>query len=366
MKFSTGLLRAGPETLEQPDINLNILGTTDDFAVEVAAQAMLEGTRVAFGASPRVQLDWDKLTALVGGAFVLEPITLTNSDVVTRWVPSARGVAITATTAANGTLSWSSQGTWDGTANVSLANGTLNVPDQGLRVEGVHSSFAISSLREMRTERQQPLNFARLAIGKVEVTNAAARFSADGVNRILIDALKARVFGGDVSVGSFALVFPAPDVGVALEFEGVDAGELMRQVEIFKGTVTGKLRGKIPVGLLAGRPYFGEGFLELDPRFPARFSMDARGLFTTDLPTESAKDKVVRLPYEVLEEALGDVEIDTMRIDFFRRDDPGTPIRIEFTGVSDTRRARVPLNIVTRVNGSVPEALNFLFRLATW
>jgi len=365
VKWVTGLLHAGPETLEQPDLEMTILGTVDDFAVEMTVSAMLEGARLAFGASPRVQFDWETLAASAAGSFALEPITLTNSDVVTRWVPAQRGVAVTATMAANGTFSWPKDGAWDGTASLALTDGTFNIPDQGLRIEGVDSTLVISSLRDMRTEREQPFSFARLALGKVEVTNADARFSADGVNRITVDTLKARVFGGDVSVGSFTLEYPAPDVGTALEFEGVDAGELMRQVDIFKGAVTGKLRGRIPVGLLAGRPYFGEGFLELDRRFPARFSMDARGLFTTDLPSQSTKDKVVRLPYEVLEEALGDVAIDTMRLDFFRRDEPGTPIRIEFSGTSDTRRARVPLHIVTRINGSIPEALNFLFRLAT-
>jgi hypothetical protein len=365
LKWMTGLLRAGPERLEQPEIDLTILGTVDDFTVEMTAHAMLEGARLAVGASPRVKFDWDTLAATASGSFALEPITLTNSDVVTRWVPAQRGVAVTATLAANGTFSWQTDGTWDGTANLSLADGTFSVPDQGLRIEGVDTTLVITSLRDMRTAREQPFSFARLALGNVEVTNAAARFSADGMNRITVDTLKARVFGGDVSVGKFTLEYPAPDVGTALEFEGVDAGELMRHVDIFKGTVTGKLRGRIPVGLLAGRPYFGEGFLELDQRFPARFSMDARGLFTTDLPSKTTKDKVVRLPYEVLEEALGDVAIDTMRLDFFRRDAPETPIRIEFSGRSDTQRARVPLHIVTRLNGSIPEAMNFLFRLAT-
>jgi hypothetical protein len=365
LKWMTGLLRAGPETLEQPEIGLTVLGTVDDFNVEMTAHAMLEGARLAASASPRVQFDWDALAASAAGSFALEPITLTSSDVVTRWVPAQRGVAVTATLAANGTFSWPKDGACDGTANLSLADGTFNIPDQGLRIEGVDTTLVITSLREMRTAREQPFSFARLALGNVEVTNADARFSADGMNRITINTLKARVFGGDVSVGSFTLEYPAPDVGTALEFEGVDAGELMRHVDIFRGTLTGKLRGRIPVGLLAGRPYFGEGFLELDPRFPARFSMDARGLFTTDLPSKTTKDKVVRLPYEVLEEALGDVAIETMRLDFFRRDAPETPIRVEFSGRSDTRRARVPLHIVTRLNGSIPEALNFLFRLAT-
>ncbi|MBE2215679.1 MAG: YdbH domain-containing protein [Opitutaceae bacterium] len=364
-KWMTGLLRAGPETLEQPEIDLTIHGTVDDFTVEMAAHAMLEGARLASSASPRVQFDWETLTPSASGWFSLEPITLANSDVVTRWVPAQRGVAVTATVAANGTFSWPKDGAWDGTANLSLSDGTFSVPDQGLRIEGVDTTLVITSLRNLRTEREQPFSFARLALGNVEVTNAVARFSAEGVNRVRVDTLKARVFGGDVSVGSFTLEYPAPDVGTALEFEGVDAGELMRHVDIFKGTVTGKLRGRIPVGLLAGRPYFGEGFLELDRRFPAHFSMDARGLFTTDLPSKTTKDKVVRLPYEVLEEALGDVAVDTMRLDFFRRDAPETPIRIEFSGRSETRRARVPLHIVTRVNGSIPEAMNFLFRLAS-
>ena len=58
------------------------------------------------------------------------------------------------------------------------------------------------------------------------------------------------------------------------------------------------------------------------------------------------------------------MQIRTMRIDLFDRDTPQTPIRIEFSGESNTPRARVPVNLVTNINGSIPEALNFLYRLA--
>ena len=166
-------------------------------------------------------------------------------------------------------------------------------------------------------------------------------------------------------MGSFLLIFPDPDVGVVLEFEGIDAGELVRQLKLFKGSLTGRLRGKLPLGLLAGKPVPGEGYLELDPRYPAVFSMDARGLFTTDLPNKTAKDRAVRLPYELAEEALGNVRIKTLRIDLFRRDHPDTPIRLAFSGESVTPRSMVPIDFVTNVNGSLTEVLNFLVRLAT-
>lgn len=365
LTFYSGILRAGPETIEQPRIEAEISGTLEQFALRATAHALLEGAELAMNGAQEVQFDWTTLVAQGAGTFECEPITLANSDIVTRWVPEARNVAITATATTKGVLHWSSDGNWDGTAEIALTNGTFNHPDQGIRVEGLNTAIAFTSLRDLRTAQQQPISFARLAIGEVEVTNASARFSSHGGDRLVIDTLSARIFGGEVSVGAFALAFPNPDVGTSLEFSGLDAGQLMREVEFFKGTMSGKLRGRLPVGLISGRPFLGEGYLELDPSVPARFSMDARGLFTTDLPNETRKDKMVRLPYEIAEEALGDIAIHAMRVDLFRADTPGTPIRIEFSGESVTPRARVPMNIVTRVNGSVPEALNFLFRLAT-
>ena len=139
------------------------------------------------------------------------------------------------------------------------------------------------------------------------------------------------------------------------------------------------LRQRAPLGLLAGKPILGEGYLELDPRFPAAFSMDATGLFTTDLPDKTPTDKIVRQPYELAEEALRDMSIKTLRIDLFRRELADTPIRLEFSGTSQTQETRVragrlivsresitvPVTIVTNVKGSFSEALNFLMRLAT-
>lgn len=360
----TGILRAGPETIEQPWLEMNLSGGLETCDADLKARALLEGAPVELQLAQRITMDWPTLTAAGAGPFALQPFTLTQSDLVSRWAPSAAGVAVTATLGASGTLTWKSSGEWDGTASVTLANGGMSYPPQALRLEGLNTTVELTSLKNVQTAKDQPLRFGRLAIGDFEVTNGMARFATDGPERLLVSGANARIFGGDVAVGSFMLLFPDPDVGVVVEFEGLDAGQLVRQLEIFQGTLTGKLRGRLPVGLLAGRPIVGEGFLELDPRYPSTFSMDASGIFTADLPGKTTKDKVVRLPYELLEEALGNLTIRQLRVDLFQRDRPETPIRVEFSGESVTPRARVPLNIVTNINGSVAEALNFFLRLA--
>jgi hypothetical protein len=233
-------------------------------------------------------------------------------------------------------------------------------------VDGVEARVAVDSLRWLHMPEGQSVRVARAALGDIEVTDAQAVFHSELANQFHIEGASARLFGGEVRTGSFALFFPDPDVAVDLEMTGIDAGRVVRELKLFNGSMTGRLRGRLPVGLLAGRPIVGQGYLELDPSEPSTFSYDSKGLFTTGLPEGPGfTAQTARLPYELLEEGLTKLTIKTMRVDLFPRDVPNQPARVEFAGESVTPRARVPIEVVANVNGTLAEALEVLLRLAT-
>jgi hypothetical protein len=115
--------------------------------------------------------------------------------------------------------------------------------------------------------------------------------------------------------------------------------------------------------LLAGKPVFGEGLLVLDERFPSTLAYNTHGAFTEGLPEgNSLTAQINRIGYELLEEGLEELTVESMEVRLFDPEFPRTPIRIRVAGKSQTDRAIVPIVLDTNVNGSVAEVLDFVYR----
>ncbi len=365
LSASSGIVRVGVETVEQVTVEGAIRGEPGALEVRGAVGGLLEGAPLKLGLEQRLAVGFAPLRLRGEGRFELEPFVLADSDVVGRWIPEARGVGFGGALEARGSWRIGEDGTWDGEAEATLTDGLVVAPERRLRVEGVASRLRFTSLARLQSAPAQVFGFSRLTVGDLELVEGVARFNTRDPRELEVEDASVGLFGGRVALERVLLRFPSPDAAVVLNFDGLDAGELVRRLDLFQGSVTGRLRGRLPIGLLGGVPVLGQGFLELDPRHPADFAYDARGMFTRGLPTSSLADRINRVPYELLEEGLGGLRIEELRIDLFDRGRPETPIRIEFSGRSETDRATVPLTIVTNVNGTVAEALNLLLRLAS-
>lgn len=359
-----GLVRTGPEIIEQPAVEVALAGPLGALDTNLKLHALVDGAPLDVAANVGLALDIEGGKVDGSGRFVLEPFSLQNSSIASRWAPSAAGVTLGATLAATGQVWSDGAGAWDGAAQVTLQGGQASQPAQRLRVEGIEARVNVDSLASLRMSPGQSLGFSRLAFGDVVVNAALVHFHTQAGDDLIVEDATAQLFGGRASAATFELLFPDPDVAVDLVFENLDASQVVRQLELFRGEMTGRLRGRLPVGLLAGRPILGEGYLELDPNYPARFAYDANGIFTTGLPGgKGVMDQMQRLPYELLEEGLGNLGLHGLRVELFQRDRPDTPIRVVLAGKSVTPRATVPIEIEMNVNGTVAEALNLLMRL---
>lgn len=363
LTLNAGIVRSGPETMEQPTVELAFGGDLATQDLSAKASALLEGTPLKFTAQQHL-VRADQGPAIKGeGTFALEPFTLANSDVVSRWVPAMRGLAISGTVAARGAVQYASDGTWDGSVAVNLTKGVVNYPVQKLRGEGVTADIEIQSLAAMRTAPGQRVGIARLLFGDIVARDVVAHFRTASSSVVHIEDVSLGVFDGVITAEPFSLYFPDPDVALDLRMQELDANQLVRTFDLFGGTLTGRLRGRLPIGLLAGRPIIGEGFLELEENHPATFSFDTGGLFTSGLPDRTIVEQLNRQPYELLEDGLKNLQLQRFRIDLFRRDRPGTPVEMVFGGTAHTRRADVPITIDVHVNGSMAELIDRVLQL---
>ena len=363
LALNAGIMRAGPEVVEQAKVTAEVAGSLEALTVQAQVEGLLEGSPLRFTTRQDVRLDPITFAPDANGTFTLAPFALAYSDVLDRWAPEAAGLVVSGRLHADGTTRLAADGTWDGTARVALADGLAIQAAQDLRVDGISIDVAIESLANLRTAPGQKVDVSRVTLGDIVVSDAMLRFRTAGPSVVHIEAAGFSVFDGRVTAEPFSLYFPDADVALDLRMRDLDAGALVRTFDLFNGSLTGRLQGRLPIGLLAGRPIIGEGFLELQPEYPARLSFDAGGLFTKGLPNRSMIEKINRLPNELLEEGLANLQLRHFRIDLFKRERPDRPIQILLGGTARTPRADVPLELTVNLFGSMSEVVDMLLQL---
>ncbi len=360
LRTRAGNLRMGPETIEQPALQVDLAGNLQAQRVTARANALLDGAPLVVQARQDLATDIAAATVRGQGTFEVEPFSLAHSDIAGRWSPGLKGLNLSASIAAEGTVHFASDGAWDGTAHARLTDGVLTYPDPEVRLDGLFADVAVDSLASMRTRAGQRLGFAQLALADTVVSDAWLLFRTDSASVVHVEGAGFGAFDGVVTAEPFSLYFPDPDVALDLHMRDLDAGKLVRTFDLFDGTLTGRLQGHLPLGLLAGKPILGEGFLELQPEYPAHLSVNAGGLFTSGLPDRTALEKINRLPHELLEDGLSNLQLRHFRIDLFRRDRPDRPIEMLLGGTAHTPRADVPIELKVNLNGSTSEVIDML------
>lgn len=362
--FDLGVVRAAGERVEQVHGDFRLSNGISSLDLVGRFGAIVEGSQLYLDLAEQVSLDWDAITFSANGVFSFPAFVVSNSDWVGRRYSQFAGMIIGGSASGHGNLRFDSSGDWDADAYVSMSEGSVNYPKGSLKVFGLEADLSIDSVRELTTAPGQAVRFKELSVGNLAISDGAAAFRLNGPDQIFVEGIGLGIFGGSIATGKFSLFLPDPDLAVNLVVTDVDLGQLVEHFELFDGEMTGRLTGRVPIGLLAGQLVFGEGFLRLDDKYPATLVYRTRGAFTRGLPSGSGwSAQINRLPYELLEEGLESLDVESVEVRLFNRAFPETPIRIEVRGRSLTDRADVPIILDNNINGSVAEVLDFLYRL---
>jgi len=368
VNLCAGIVRIGPETINQFILESSLDGTFDRLDTNTTASLLFENEPVAISLLQSFDRTGSRLVS--HGQYAIEGINLLSSDLLSRYVDSLGDSTLSAQIALEGETEWNGQAA-DASARIQIIDGSFQLPSQEFSIDSINSDILFPSLVKRTTKESQELTAAKIQIGDIEATDFEAAFSLTDGNRLTVEKAGLSVFEGSIALDPFTLSLEDPDADLLLHFNRISITPAIAMLDFFDGQVTGRLNGSLPLRLQDGTPVLGEGFLELDPTAPARFSYNADGFFTEESAHPGMKaslgDKIlVRLglePNALLEDALGNLIIQQLRLDLFSKDLPGTPMRIQLAGMADTGKAKIPLNITTNVNGTVAELLNFLTRL---
>ncbi len=370
LEANLGSVRYGVETLQQIAIDgaFEVLSGKIDYAVDLSGS--LESEEVA--ARVAGELAFAEEVEALRGDFEVAPFRLRASDVVERHFPEFSGVSFSGELQGEGSYSWSPVAS-DMAGALRLTEGRVVYPDSDLEVKGLSGTLELASLGELKLRTSEAIEATELRYGDVVGRDFVGRFAMEGVDRFSVEQLELSLFEGQVYLQPTSFSLADLNADLRVSFEELSAEPVMRMIEFFDGVLMGRLSGFLPLSLVDGRFSVGEGFLELVDGSGGRLLYDAEGLFEGKVEPGDASeglgsrilDRLGLNPENLVEESLADLPLETLRVDLFSRDFPGTPLRARVVGVADTAKVQVPLDITVNVNGTLQELLDFLFRVGS-
>ncbi len=368
LELGAGIVQLGTETVNQFSLDSEIKGFHNFLDTNTTASLLLENEPVSITLEQSLELDTTEFVSK--GKYEIKGINFVSSDILARHLPTLNGSSVSAKIALKGETQAKSEN-WDASMEIQLREGALRLPSQELSVDSLRADVNFPSLLSLTTSPSQTIKADRITIGDIETTQVESAFMITDGSQLSVEKAGLSIFEGQVTLDPFTISTADPNADLLIHFNRLSITPAIAMLDFFDGYVSGRLNGTLPISIENGYPILGEGFLELDPSEPAQFSYNATGFFTDQGSDSLAKktlgDKLLeRLelePNALLEDALGGLTIQKLRLDLFNKNLPDTPMRIQLAGTADTGKTQIPLNITTNVNGTVAELLNFLTRL---
>jgi len=368
LELGAGIVQLGNETVNQFSLDSEIKGSYKFLDTNTAASLLLENEPVSISLEQSVKPGTKEFVSK--GRYEIKGINLVSSDILARHLPALKDSSVSAKIALNGETQAKGK-SWDASMEIQLREGGLHLPSQELTVDSVRADVGFPSLLSLTTSPSQTIAADRITIGDIEATQIESAFMITDGSQLSVEKAGLSIFEGRVTLDPFIISTADPNADLLVHFNRLSITPAITMLDFFDGYVSGRLNGTLPISIENGYPVLGEGYLQLDPSEPAQFSYNATGFFTNQgsepVVKKTIGDKLLeRLdlePNALLENALGGLTIQKLRLDLFNKNLPNTPMRIQLAGTADTGKTQIPLNITTNVNGTVAELLNFLTRL---
>ena len=166
--------------------------------------------------------------------------------------------------AADGTFGYGPEGL-AGTTRAAVREGTLELPDQSLALQGLDCKVELPRLPEPASSPSQSCTVALIDVGKLHFTDAAATFRIEDAETLFIEQARTNWSQGTVELGGLRLSADKPEIDTTLYCSRINLAELLNQFG-FEGTQgQGSLNGKLPIHLSPKGLRFDEGFLFSTP-----------------------------------------------------------------------------------------------------
>ncbi|MEM9157565.1 MAG: YdbH domain-containing protein [Verrucomicrobiota bacterium] len=366
----SGVLTVGDESIQQVYVAAESVASLESIDTRAKVSFLLQGQSGQLEVAQTVSSLLSN--PVVNGEFRLAPLVFEYSDLLGRVEEELQGVSFSGTLESSGSYSANRSGV-RAEVDTRFRDGSVDAPGHQAQANGINAQFFWDELdfRNPIPSRGR-LSIAGVSVGDLEARNLQLEAELKSPEQIEIVSAQVEAYGGGIFLKSSTLsIEPFSYVG-SIAFDRLSLDDITSEMEFFRGEMTGRISGELPMRYAGGKLLLEEGYLSLPSGETALLRYNASDIFRSEASDEaSGKKRLGDLLLEKLEidpegfveDALANLSISDLQVQLFSRETPLTPIRIEFSGEATSGATKVPLHLQTNVNGTLEELFNFLLRL---
>lgn len=229
------------------------------------------------------------------------PYRLAAGTDLGRLAPAMKGLAFSGTVSAGATASVSGQGV-QGTFDLSIADGLLEMAQKKVRVEGIDASVHFPELPRIRSAPAQTLRFTRAAVGSIVVDGGRFGFQVESPDSLLVEKGRLQWCGGKVDAQSLRIAAKRQDYQISLYCQRLGLSQILEQLGAVNAKGSGTVNGRIPVVYSKGSIRFDDGFLFSTPGEEGRIQLTGTEILTRGIPQGTPQFAQVELAREALKD----------------------------------------------------------------
>lgn len=179
------------------------------------------------------------------------------------------------------------------TARISLREGWMKAAARDIAAKGIEADLEFSDLWKYRT-KSGVLRLAELKVGRMNLTDVTADFGMWGAKTFTVNAARARLLGGEVSVAPCRYFLERPELRLVLTADQLDPAQVLALAPEVPVQLPGRIAGSVPLLIQSMGVRLQSGFLELQPPAGAELAVNAPALLRSGGLMDDATIKALK------------------------------------------------------------------------
>jgi len=249
-----------------------------------------------------------------------------------------------------------SEGTHDSLSLLLLDSEIVVHDEEEHKFKKIRGNLKFSQLDPLETNGSQSLSFDLDTFGR-EFPNGKVGFAVLPNGDKVIDSAEIELFGGAVMMDRVVVGEVMDGTELRIEARGLISQQILNSFDDLDADMDGNLSGvvslrKLPV---TGWDFYG-GSLSLDSSDQAHLSLNLHGVLTDGLNPDQAEYANM----ELLEKALADLDLDSLKVNFKLLEDGERVVEMNVIGASMVERKRISVEYRPRIIGGLKTLLDQL------
>ncbi len=249
---------------------------------------------------------------------------------------------------------------WQSSCTFEALEVDLAILEQNVSCKGISGKLILADLYKMRSAPHQELQFDVLQLPGTELHDGRIHYRMEGASNYFIEKAEAGWCKGHLRLYAAVLEFPDTVVDFTLHADRLSIACIVSLIKGVKGTGSGSLYGKVPLGWKNNQFSYGNGYLYTLPGETGILKLEELGVLGEQLSRTLGKGTQL----EMVKNALRNFRFDLFRLDFNPPEQEEQPrLRLQLRGESPEQDVERPIYLTVNIHGPLEEIINLSLRI---